>query len=270
VTKNTHKDKILDIILTNLHQFYRVPIIAPPVAPDDPRNAKPSDHSSPIAIPLSDNEYCQTREYQTKTVRPLPDVNIEMFGSWIRNENWEQISGNINPTEQVKLLEQIFQNKLDAFFPEKDIKYSNCDLPFITSDIKYYDRRVKREYRKHGKSEKYLQLKVKYDRKFQTAAKNYMEKNVTELKLSNPGKSYSILKRMGAPPGSCNEEGTFTLQNHTEQNLSTEESIEQIAQYFAQISQEYPPLDSDSLPQRVHDNLNSSDPLRSHSYLSRM
>ena len=70
VTKNMHKDKILDIILTNLHQLYRVPIIAPPVAPDDPRSAKPSDHSIPIAIPLSDNEFCQTREYQTKTVRP--------------------------------------------------------------------------------------------------------------------------------------------------------------------------------------------------------
>jgi hypothetical protein len=47
--------------------------------------------------------------------------------------------------------------------------------------------------------------------------------------------------------------------NHRELNLSTEESIEQIAQYFAQISQEYPLLDPDSLPQRVQDYLNLSD-----------
>ena len=87
-----------------------------------------------------------------------------------------------------------------------------------------------------------------------------MQKNVTELKLSHPGRSYLILKRMGAPPGSCNEEGTFTLQNHRELNLSTEESIKQISQYFAQISQEYPPLNSAALPQRVHDNLNSPEP----------
>jgi hypothetical protein len=102
-------------------------------------------------------------------------------------------------------------------------------------------------------------LKDKYDKKLKNAASNYMQKHVTELKQSNPGKSYSILKRMGAPPGSCNEEGTFTLLNHSDQNLSTEESIEHIAQYFAQISQEYPPLDPDSLPQRVRDVLNSSD-----------
>ena len=65
---------------------------------------------------------------------------------------------------------------------------------------------------------------------------------------------------MGAPPGSCNDEGTFTLQNHIEQNLSNDESIEQIAQYFADISQEYPPLDPESLPQRVKDRLNEADP----------
>jgi hypothetical protein len=82
----------------------------------------------------------------------------------------------------------------------------------------------------------------KYDRKFQNASSNYLQKNVTELKHSNPGKSYSILKRMGAPPGESNDEGSFTLLNHRELNLSTEESIEHIAQYFAQISQEYPPL----------------------------
>ena len=182
-----------------------------------------------------------------------------MFGSWIKDECWQQISDDLNPTEQVKVLENIFQDKLDKFFPEKVIKYSNRDLPFITSDIKYYDRRVKREYRKHGRSDKYLQLKEKYDRKFQNATSNYLQKNVTELKHSNPVKSYSILKRMGAPPGESNDEGSFTLLNHRELNLSTEESIEQIAQYFAQISQEYPPLNPDSLPQRVQDNLNSSD-----------
>ena len=50
-----------------------------------------------------------------------------------------------------------------------------------------------------------------------------------------------------------NAEGTFTLQDHTDQNLSAEESIEQIAQYFAHISQGYPPLDPDALPQCVLD-----------------
>ena len=80
---------------------------------------------------------------------------------------------------------------------------------------------------------------------------------MSELKTSNPGKAFQILKRMGAPPGESENEGSFTLQNHIDENISTEESIERIADFFAQISQEYPPLDCDQLPNRVKEKLNS-------------
>ena len=42
VSKPTHKSKVLDIMLTNMHSLYCVPIIAPPVAPDDPLCGVPS------------------------------------------------------------------------------------------------------------------------------------------------------------------------------------------------------------------------------------
>ena len=54
VTESTHKDKILDIIMTNLHQMYCVPKIVPAVQPDDPLSgAVPSDHRTPVAIPIN-------------------------------------------------------------------------------------------------------------------------------------------------------------------------------------------------------------------------
>ena len=56
---------------------------------------------------------------------------------------------------------------------------------------------------------------------------------------------------MGAQPGDCSENGVFTLQSHIEQNLTTEESTERIAQHFANISQEFPPLNLALLPQEV-------------------
>merc|ERR1712096_327187 len=101
-----------------------------------------------------------------------------------------------------------------------------------------------------GINAKYIQLKEKYDKKFNSAALNYIERNVTELKKSNPSRAYTVLKQMGAPPGTCDDQGSFTLQNHREQNLTSEQSSEKIAQYFAQISQEYPHLDINSLPKR--------------------
>ena len=71
VSKCTHKTSILDIILTNLHKFYQIPVIVPPVSPDDPTKGVPSDHSIPLAIPLSDNLNSINREYKTRTFRPL-------------------------------------------------------------------------------------------------------------------------------------------------------------------------------------------------------
>jgi hypothetical protein len=255
VSKCTHKTKILDIILTNLHQFYQVPIIVPPVSPDDPTKGVPSDHSTPLAIPLTATD-CKTREYKTRSFRPMPESGIDRFGEWLDSQSWDCLDDIANPSQQVEIMEAKFKDKLDEVLPEKTIKTSNDDKPFITPDLKYLDRRKKREYRKNGQSSKYAQLKQKFDRKYQKAAEKYILKNVTELKQSDPGKAYTILKRMGAQPGDCDDQGSFTLLNHADNNLSTEESIEQIADYFARISQEYPPLNIELLPQDVKDKLN--------------
>ena len=82
------------------------------------------------------------------------------------------------------------------------------------------------------------------------AAVAYLEKNVRSLKEDNPGRAYKSLKKMSAQPGDVSDEGNFTLLSHMEENLSTEQSIERIAQYFSKISQEYPPLTLSSLPDK--------------------
>ena len=82
-------------------------------------------------------------------------------------------------------------------------------------------------------------------------AQKYMQKNINELKETNPGRAYKVLKRMGAQPGDCSENDTFILPNHEIEVLSPEQSAERIAQHFAEISQQFPPLDVNLLPDRV-------------------
>ena len=256
VTKFTHKNKVLDVILTNMHSLYSVPIIAPPVPPDDPLCGVPSDHSTPIATPLTLDSVNQPREYVYRTYRPLPESGVREFGEWICNEEWGGIPENVNPTEQVLAFETIVNTKLDAIFPQKTLKINpNHDKPFITVELKKLDRQVKREYRKHNKSENYLRLKKSYDEKFKNAAKAYLEKNVRSLKEDDPGKAYRSLKKMAAQPGDCSDEGSFTLISHLEDNLTNEQSIERIAQHFAQISQEFPPINYNLLPDNVKSKL---------------
>ena len=105
-----------------------------------------------------------------------------------------------------------------------------------------------------GKSEKYYKLKLSFDEKFKKAMTDYMKKNISDIKSSNPSKAYAVLKRLGARPGDCEEMNTFSLPSHA--NLSSLQSAERIAEHFSQISQEYPPIDPASLPDRVKDKLN--------------
>ena len=65
---------------------------------------------------------------------------------------------------------------------------------------------------------------------------------------------------MGAQPGDCLDSNTFTLPNHATLNLSDEESAEQIACHFAEISNQYPPLNVNLLPERVQEKLKNTSP----------
>ena len=82
----------MDILLTNLHKFYSVPVLVPPVPADNPRQGKPSDHSVPIATPHSSAAGANAKnEYRTIISRPMPESGVREFGQWIVNEEWDCI-----------------------------------------------------------------------------------------------------------------------------------------------------------------------------------
>ena len=80
------------------------------------------------------------------------------------------------------------------------------------------------------------------------------------LRESKLGQAFSVLKKMGSQPGDCIDNNTFSLPNHESENLSDEECSERIAQHFSSISQEFPPLDVNCLPERVQTKLQCNDP----------
>ena len=130
--------------------------------------------------------------------------------------------------------------KLEEYCPQKIVKLGAFDKPFITAEIKKLDRQKMREYRKRGKSEKYLRIAKLFDQKYKTAAEAYLRKNMDTLKEKNPGQAYSILKRLGAQPGDCTDSNGFTLPSHLEDNLTEEQSAERIVKHFAELSQQTP------------------------------
>ena len=84
-----------------------------------------------------------------------------------------------------------------------------------------------------------------------------MRRNVEELEVTNPSRAAAILKRLEGAPGDCQKEGDFVLQKHRDQNLTPEESTHKLLDFFAKISQKFPPLDKNTLPEHVKNVLNS-------------
>ena len=180
--------------------------------------------------------------------RPLPQSRVRGFGEWIVSESWSSVNPELSPTEQASVLDNLLSDNLNKFCPVQELKLSTHD---ITKELKQLDKQKKREYFKKGKSQKYLKLKALFDKKYKSAAQNYLNKNLDNLREAEPGKAFNILKRLGAKPGEGTDTGTFSLPNHESESFSAEQSAERIAEHFASISQEFPPLNHQQLPQRV-------------------
>ena len=135
------------------------------------------------------------------------------------------------------------------------MKLGSHDKLFITAELKRLDRQKRREYTKRGKTEKYKSLKQQFDLKYKEEAEKYLNKNLESIRESKPGQIFSVLKRLGAQPGEGTESSTFSLPEHEAQCLTPDQSAESIAEHFASISQEYPPLNINLLPERVRDKI---------------
>ena len=119
VTKSIRQGQILDVKIMNLSGPYKTPIISPPLQPDDPNTAKPSDHSIPVCFPHTDRFKPAVRDYKIIKYRPLPDSTLLEFGKWIVKEDWGSVSDQMLPDEQVHRFENIVNVNLNKFCPLK-------------------------------------------------------------------------------------------------------------------------------------------------------
>ena len=141
VTQPTHGNKTIDVIIMNCADMYAVPQVGAPVLPDNPRQAKPSDHKVPVARPLATAARAVSNEYTVKTYRPLPESAVREFQAWIHAEEWGELALHSSPSGQVEAFQKIVDTKVEQLFPERKVRLSNQDKQFITSEIKTLDRK---------------------------------------------------------------------------------------------------------------------------------
>jgi hypothetical protein len=142
----------------------------------------------PVARPLAAAADPRANVYTERTYRPLPESGIRLFMQWIHSEQWDTVPTTGSPTEQVGAYEKAVRDKVEAIFPEKKVKTTNKDKDFITAELKSLDRKKKKEWKKNGKSTKYLNLKKEFEEKYKSASADHLKKNVTALKRDPLGR----------------------------------------------------------------------------------
>ena len=139
---------------------------------------------------------------------------------------------------------------VEETFPLKSILISGEDKVWFTEELRALKRSRLREYTRHGKSEKYSELKAKFDKKFENEFKKYLAKIELEVTEGKRGSAYSALKKLGLRPGEISQP-VFQLPQHVGNNLTMAESAEIIADFFSSVSQEYSSLDISTLPPNI-------------------
>ena len=132
---------------------------------------------------------------------------------------------NESSSKIVQHFQDTLKSIVDNTFPERKIQINSDDKPYFTEKLRKLKRIRQREYQKHGRSDKYLELKENFEDKLKNEKLKYIQKISTEVTEGRRGSIYPALKKLGLRPG---EEfhHTFSLPSHTSQNLSPMQSAE--------------------------------------------
>ena len=164
---------------------------------DDDQSGEPSDHLIIIMKPISGSENVVKRsKHKIIKYRPFPDSGIRQMGQWIQSQSWQEIYDLSSPNEKAETFEKMILKKVNLFFPEKSIKVSSNDEPWVDNQLLKIDRQRKREYNKRKRSKHWKELDQAFKERAKTLKEKYYENRVEDLKTSNPGQWYSKIKRM--------------------------------------------------------------------------
>ena len=239
-------------MFTDLDQFYQEPAIIPPVPVDEGADGVPSDHNGVLVLPLCFSEPTGKTKRQV-SVRPITESAIESFGQSFVNESWSFLNDNVCSTDLVQMFQDHSSSLINLYFPLKTVNISAYDQPYFNERLRSMRRHRQREYRKHGKSEKYFEIKLKFKEAMKNEALKYKEKIISEVVEGKRGSAYKAIQKLG--DGNNNNNDHFEIPSHTDRNLSYKQSADVLAAYFSAISQEFEPLNPEKFTPDLKDKL---------------
>ena len=202
------------------------------------------DHQTLILAPKASKDFVVNREKRKVTTRPLPESLVGAFCLELTKHSWNTLLKESDVNKKVSIFHSYLRELLDKYFPEKIVSISNLDKNWMIPQLKQLLRQVQRERVQHGKGGKFKRLWSKFRRLKRKRIKSFNADFVSELKTTNPGKWYTMMKRLGGLDQMT--KGRISIKSLD--GLTDAECAEAVGQSFASVSQEYPALDRSQLP----------------------
>ena len=219
------------------------PVQCPPLLPDHPAEAAPSDHIGTLLIPRSVRGVVSSRAYRTLSVRPFSSSQITALGRWISQETWDCVLSASDVDSQLDHLTSSVFHMLDAVAPVKEIRIALDDPPWMSTRIKTIIRQRNREHDSKGKSEKWRKLMKKSKLMVKRAKQNFSENFISNLKDTDPSTWMKRMNRLGMASFEKEKAGWhFLTENSSDETLTNE-----MADFFANISKNYTPVNANLL-----------------------
>ena len=152
----------------------------------------------------------------------------------------------------VEVFDTCMAKVVGNYCPEEKIKVRYSGKFFPSSKLAVLSKLKSKEYKKHGNSPHFKNLKKLIKSEKKLICKKLIEKAVTEA-----GKNHKLLKgvkKFGASHAEQNCPPT-RLPDHVDKDLSPTQECNEIAKFFSSIAGEYKPLDLNRLPLRVREAL---------------
>ena len=229
----TRGDERLDLLYSNVTDWISKGKSLPPL---DAVGGAPSDHNVlafTITVP-----HVHMFEWVTYRAREMTEKNKKKFHEEYCGVDWTGLLSSIEcPSEMTNVLHGVTQDLIDRCFPEKTHKIRSTDDPWIDDNIRRAIRRRKRCYKNHRRSNKWVDLKMESDNLIKESKAKYYADAVEKLKANGTQVPYRILKELAV----ADRPKAWTV-NAVRPSLSDRDLANELADYFARITDEFEPL----------------------------
>ena len=231
-------NKILDLVLTNLREYYKGPIQRPPHGL--------SDHMSVEVQPKDRSQLLDSRP--TVKTRDLKPSNRLAIRTYLQEVDAYTLIGNIHGcAEKVSIFQSIIQHGLDSVLPLRSKAIHSSDPPRINPGLKDLIRRQQRALAENNQPIfRFLRNRVNHERKI--CRWWYYDSKVSQLKECKPSAWWSGVKKLSGMSSAVrdSEELMRSLQHISEESLNALDLANLINDTFLSPMQDFTPLSAES------------------------